>query len=252
MTYLTPLLFTFVVLAPITHILYNRFVHPLSKIPGPFIASLTPLWLVYQSRTLQRHRVEMSLHQKYGPVVRIAPNEISVSDPKHLKMIYGANTPFLKSRWYEPIASADPDGMNLLGEFDMVKYRMQRRLIGPAFSIDAVKKRECLLDKPMESFVARMKGMAGTVDLVKWMNILALDLLTEITFGQSKDYIALGDDQGNGRDIDVFWQQIQWVGIVPDCWKVYACVADWFSGIGMPVLFKASTAGLDIIKVSVL
>jgi cytochrome P450 len=251
MTYLTPLVLTLAILTPITYFLYNRFIHPLQKIPGPFVASLTPLWLVYQSRTLQRHRIEMSLHKQYGPIVRIAPNEISVSDPKYMKMIYGANSSFLKSRWYEPIASTDPDGMNLLGEFDMGKYRMQIRLIGPAFSIDAVKKRESLLDKPMEKFVAKMKRMAGAVDLVKWMNILALDLLTEITFGESRDYISLGHDDGNGRDIDIFWQQIQWVGIVPEFWKCYVSVADWLSGVGLPIVFKASTEGLDIIQVRV-
>ncbi|KAF2804695.1 cytochrome P450, partial [Mytilinidion resinicola] len=228
---------------------YQRFLHPLSKVPGPFLASITPLWLVYHSRALHRHRLEIDLHKTYGPIVRLSPNEVSLSDPKNIKLVYGASSPFVKSRWYETIASKDPEGMNLLGESDMKKYHAQRRLIGPAFTTESVKRREFLLDKPMGKFVAKMKEGGGRpVDLVKWMNILALDLLTEITFAESMDYISTGDDRDNAKDIDIFWQKVQWVGLVPDMWRGYTWAAEKLRNIGLPLLSEPTTHNLNIIK----
>jgi cytochrome P450 len=245
------ILLTSTFIALVSHVYYERYLHPLSKIPGPFFASISRLYLVYNSLKLQRNKLEITLHQKYGPIVRISPNEISVSDPKCIKQIYGAAHPFLKSRWYEPIESKDPEGMNLLGEVDMDKYRHQRRLIGPCFTTDAIKRRETLLDRPLRKFVLKMEEMGGKpIDLVKWMNILALDLLTEICFAESPDYVTAGEDQGNARDIDIFWKQIQWVGLVPDFWAGYVYVAEIANRLGIPLPVQKSTSGLAIIQVS--
>ena len=38
----------------------------------------------------------IALHKKYGPLVRIGPNHVSVSDPKAINIIYGLKTGFTK------------------------------------------------------------------------------------------------------------------------------------------------------------
>lgn len=42
----------------------------------------------------------VAAHLKYGDIVRIGPNELSFSNPKYLKAIYGHNVPALKSDFY--------------------------------------------------------------------------------------------------------------------------------------------------------
>lgn len=42
----------------------------------------------------------MHLHSKYGSLVRVGPNEVSVSDLAAIKAIYGPGTKFRKSDWY--------------------------------------------------------------------------------------------------------------------------------------------------------
>lgn len=74
------------------YILYVREGTPLRSIPGPFFASITKLWIFQQQRGYQRHRVDIDLHRKYGPIVRIAPSEVLVSSPQSLKTIYGMST----------------------------------------------------------------------------------------------------------------------------------------------------------------
>lgn len=73
----------------ITYVFYICEVTPLRRIPGPFLASITKLWIFHKQRGFQRQQVDIDLHQKYGPIVRIGPNEIMVSSPKSLRTIYG-------------------------------------------------------------------------------------------------------------------------------------------------------------------
>lgn len=56
---------------------YNLFLHPLRKYPGPFLAGSTrAYYLFYDVRGLSHWKVN-EWHQKYGPVIRIAPDELS-------------------------------------------------------------------------------------------------------------------------------------------------------------------------------
>jgi hypothetical protein len=73
----------------LAQIIYNTLFHPLRKVPGPRLASVTGLW-----RTARYFRGSwlddiVALHRTYGPVVRIAPNEISFVDEPALKELYG-------------------------------------------------------------------------------------------------------------------------------------------------------------------
>lgn len=250
MAELLSLIFLSVLVGFVTYMVYVRVSQPLASIPGPFFASLTRLWLVHQTRTLQRHRLEIDLHKKYGKVVRISPNEISIADPKYFKMIYGSATHFSKSSWYDSFAPKNEDGMNLLGESSRESYQLQRRLIGPIFTTPAIKKHESLLDRPTLRFVSKMKETKGQPqDLVKWMNILAIDLLTELTFGNSMGLIDAGEDQGNTRDIDDFWKQVSWMGLLPYFRPVYVWAAKSLEAVGWNVLFLGDTGKLSIIKV---
>lgn len=73
----------------LARLIHNRVGKGLSKIPGPFLASLSDLWLFvhyYRRNGLK----ERDLHEKYSsPLVRMGPNTVSVSDPEALKVIYG-------------------------------------------------------------------------------------------------------------------------------------------------------------------
>jgi hypothetical protein len=71
------------------YLFYVREATPLRKVPGPLVASFSKLWMVHKTRQLKRHEIDLELHKKYGPVVRIGPTYVSVSSPSALKQIYG-------------------------------------------------------------------------------------------------------------------------------------------------------------------
>jgi hypothetical protein len=78
--------FLFVSLAVI--IVYRLYAHPLSYVPGPRLAAISSLW---QARHASRGRIVQlakTLHRKYGPVVRVGPNEVWFDSKDAFKAIY--------------------------------------------------------------------------------------------------------------------------------------------------------------------
>lgn len=69
----------------------------LKDIPGPFAAKFTNLWLLLQARQGKRYLSVNQAHEKYGKLVRIQPNHISVADDGAINTIYGHGNGFLKS-----------------------------------------------------------------------------------------------------------------------------------------------------------
>lgn len=87
------------------HIIYNVWFGPLAHIPGPFLAKVSSLWIVFQCRYTRRSETLHKQHQKYGNFVRVAPNHISISDPSALEAIYGHKSGFNKGPFYEDKSS---------------------------------------------------------------------------------------------------------------------------------------------------
>lgn len=74
----------------------NRYYNGLNKYPGPFLASLTDLWRLWDVWGRQSEVTHRKLHARYGDVVRLGPKTLSFADPKALKTIYGLNKGFIK------------------------------------------------------------------------------------------------------------------------------------------------------------
>jgi len=54
----------------VIYAVYQRFLHPLAQYPGPFWASITDLWQVFEFLSLKQPYRLTELHKRYGPVVR--------------------------------------------------------------------------------------------------------------------------------------------------------------------------------------
>ena len=90
--------------------IYTLYFHPLARIPGPkwWIISRIPY---FRSITTGQfiHSVR-ALHERYGPVVRLAANEVSFTDPQAWQDIYGhhgGERAFPRNPvWYQPALNA--------------------------------------------------------------------------------------------------------------------------------------------------
>lgn len=93
--------FGFLLVWAIIGALRRRFLHPLSRFPGPAVASVTDAWKAYQVFMGDFEKNLLELHRKYGSLVRIGPNSLSVSHVTGVKTIYGAGRVFKKRYGFE-------------------------------------------------------------------------------------------------------------------------------------------------------
>ncbi|KAJ3956719.1 hypothetical protein N0V92_006731 [Colletotrichum tropicale] len=97
----SPLFVSIVFAALIVFYLARCIASPLWKLPGPFWSRITPLALRWNEFNATRTLYVHSLHLKYGPVVRIAPNEVSFTSYEAVKEIYGSlGSGYDKSSFY--------------------------------------------------------------------------------------------------------------------------------------------------------
>ena len=68
--------------------IYRAYFTSLRDIPGPWLAKFTRFWLARAIYSRKYHIVNAELHHKWGPIVRIAPNEYSIDDPDAAQVIY--------------------------------------------------------------------------------------------------------------------------------------------------------------------
>jgi hypothetical protein len=54
------------ILALVSQAVYNRYFHPLRKIPGPFWASVSRVWWLLVATGGKQHKIHVACHEKYG------------------------------------------------------------------------------------------------------------------------------------------------------------------------------------------
>ena len=69
----------------------------LRHVPGPFLAAFTDLWRLFVVWGGKAEQVQIELHKKYGDVVRLGPNCVSISLPDVVGDIYGIGKGFIKA-----------------------------------------------------------------------------------------------------------------------------------------------------------
>ena len=85
--------------------LYSYFITygHLRDIPAPFGAQFSNLWLLASVRRGERYKAVDNAHRKYGKLVRIQPNHVSIEDDgTAIAAIYGHGNGFLKSYVFVP------------------------------------------------------------------------------------------------------------------------------------------------------
>lgn len=81
-------------------VIYPFYTSPLANVPGPKMNAISKWWLIRTDFTKKRTLAIHAMHEKYGPAVRIGPNELSFSGEEPRNIIYGAGTSFYKPEFY--------------------------------------------------------------------------------------------------------------------------------------------------------
>ena len=84
-------------------VIFTGLTSPLRHIPGPAWSRFTRLPLKKAIVGGRRIFFIHALHEQYGDVVRIAPDEVSVADVDGFKQIHAVSSKFVKNKWYEEL-----------------------------------------------------------------------------------------------------------------------------------------------------
>lgn len=170
-----------------TTCIYILHFHPLAKFPGPttWAISRIPFIRAMQSGTLV-HRIA-AIHAQYGPVVRLAPNELSFIDPAACRDIYAARSGkpnFPKN----PVWMGEPSPrQNSIVDANDDDHARMRRVWSYNFTDKSLNLQEPLLQQYVNKFIGQLRsqGDGAVVDLVQWFNFLTFDLTGDLAFGES-------------------------------------------------------------------
>ncbi|KAI9775446.1 MAG: hypothetical protein M1816_005936, partial [Peltula sp. TS41687] len=100
----------------------------------------------------------LALHEKYGPVVRASPNELSFSSAASWRDIYGfrqGHKPFIKSPFYDGGSFAN-QAHSIVSERDPVVHGRMRRDLSHAFSDKSLKEQEYLVAEMVDLFIEQI------------------------------------------------------------------------------------------------
>ncbi|KAK4555552.1 hypothetical protein LTR86_007305 [Recurvomyces mirabilis] len=181
------------------YLLRIRYSPHLHTIPGPFFSSILPLdrlRTVASGAAMSHH---LSLHQQYGPLVRIGPHHISFSDASLIPLIYGISTKFWKSDWYRLFDIKTPGGpaSTIFSERSEDVHRVSKRPIAGAYSMATLRELEPMCDDCSAIFMRKMEGFAvggGAFDLGAWVHWYAFDVITSITFSNRLGFMEQETD----------------------------------------------------------
>jgi benzoate 4-monooxygenase len=114
---MSPIYLLFIALGfVVVSFLRSHFFHPLRKFPGPFWAAHTDIWRVYHLWTRRMPDTLLKVHEKYGPVVRIGPNDLSFQSVEILNDVYKGGRKFIKSNFYDGFTTFHPNTFGMLDE----------------------------------------------------------------------------------------------------------------------------------------
>ncbi|KAK8071849.1 hypothetical protein PG996_005197 [Apiospora saccharicola] len=166
------------------------------SIPGPRLARFTRLWYFKKVWDGSWHRDNMALHQKYGPIVRVAPGWFSLSAPD--KEVYGIASRFPKSDWYQGWKHPSPDRWTLFPDQDIRRHAETRRRFQSLYSLSALLSYEPYVDSCIDLFLDRRMAefaRAGeVVDMAHWFQCFAFDVLGDMTYSRRFGFLDRGED----------------------------------------------------------
>lgn len=146
------------------------------------------------------HRQLKAYHDKYGPIVRIAPNELSYADSGAWKDIYSTrpgHQPFERNRtWFMKVSADQP--FSLMG-YNEEAHARQKRAFSNSFSDKSLRDQSPTIEGYVDSFIGQLRARSSgrewtekTIDLTQWFVFLMFDISADFSFGESFGGLSTG------------------------------------------------------------
>ncbi|USP74120.1 hypothetical protein yc1106_01394 [Curvularia clavata] len=186
----------FIVIFLIARLVYSISLHPLRKIPGPFAAKLTELWRTWKLSQGNWHIDILELHRKYGPVVRVAPNEVAFIDKVGLTKVYGHLSSAKKTPWYS-VWDVPNASKGFFSSIDIKEHAFLRKRVSNAYSMSKILGLEPRIQIVADQLWEKLHDLAKSdnpIDMQKWASFFAFDVVTQLGVGQPIGFVEQATD----------------------------------------------------------
>lgn len=176
----------------------------LRNVPGPFWASMTYIPKLLSVLRSDMHLQMVDLHRRYGPIVRIGPNHVSVGDPAAIDLIYSTGSGFRKSDSYTVFWAKYGPNYFIPTNFGCIDEEQHKQMVRPtvhAYSMANILRMEGLLDDCIITFQEEIRKRIASstigyaeMDLSQWLHYFAFDNVTSMTFSKDFGFMKAGSD----------------------------------------------------------
>ncbi|CAI8496146.1 unnamed protein product [Hanseniaspora opuntiae] len=230
-------------------VLFNYLVHPLflnklnlQRLPGPYHYKFSKFFIYNKMRKEQGMLHIHHLHEKYGPIVQISPNEVSATDTDIVKKIYlNDNYPkeFIKGNkivhgFYSQFGNFS--NRNLFSTGSTKEHINKKKILQKIYSKTYVLKHHEFLTEKIHDCVDFLVSNKGQdIDVYAVFGALAMDVVTGFEFGfnSSSSFLKQLDFKGKNlsfkneifdsfRDSSSLWF---WVCMVPQLYDYVAYIS---------------------------
>ncbi|KAI0629803.1 cytochrome P450 [Trametes polyzona] len=164
----------------LTVLVYRLFLAPLASLPGPRICAVTRIPLMYHEFSGNRRLYIHDLHLRYGPVVRVAPNEVSFATREAAKEIYtSGGSGYDKSSFYSLFTNFDK--LNMFSTLGRSQHADTKKSFAGQYNKVHIMRPEVLstIQDNVDAFMAKCAEHEGrSLDIYVWLHCYALDGIT--------------------------------------------------------------------------
>ncbi|KAK1534673.1 cytochrome P450 [Colletotrichum costaricense] len=207
--------------------------HRLRHIPGPFLNSLSILPMQHMTRGGKLSFMLKDLGDKYGPLVRVGPNEVLFGDPDTYRKISAVRSDFTKGPWYA-LAKVVPDQDSLFSMRDDDLRKEYRAKLSPGYAGRENGGFEPGVDRIVAHFVNLVETKYIStpkefrpIEFSHKSQYFALDVVSELSFGEALGFLANDEDLfGYVATNDLIFPylavmlNVPWVGIFLQQWPL--------------------------------
>ncbi|KAK7209883.1 hypothetical protein V2G26_017061 [Clonostachys chloroleuca] len=168
---------------------YNLFFHhPLRKIPGPKSFAATRIPYTRTINSGQMHTKVLEMHKKYGDIVRISPDEVSVIGENVWDELVGHR------KLGSPENGKDPHVFGVVAKHSVLNANREdharlRRTLSHGFSASMIEAQEPIISSYVDLLLQRLKENSdngkNVLELTSWYNWTTFDIIGDLAFGES-------------------------------------------------------------------
>ncbi|KAF2219180.1 cytochrome P450 [Elsinoe ampelina] len=177
-------------------VIQRLYIHPLAKIPGPKLAAVTGWCETYYDCVLSGQytfKIE-EMHRRYGPIVRINPREVHISDSSFYNTFYSMQNRLDKDQWFYDF---NGDTLSGFATPDSERHRVRRKAIARYFSPATLVQVEKLVRRNVDSLSGRLASMhaAGksVINLSDVFRSFSTDTVTQHCLVEGSNFLETDD-----------------------------------------------------------